>query len=131
MKISQHQLGTWWSQIEFTGDALSEPVNGYLRPLNPQLLPWNFQIQNSYLHSNVIMCIDVYWQDDVSGNQAERWVNSRNIHSSVKKVVACITKTIKSTIDTVIFSNTIQLCYLHSNVIMGIDLYCLIIDKMT
>ena len=35
-------------------------VNGYLRPWNRQLMPWNFQIQYSYLHSNVIMCIDVH-----------------------------------------------------------------------
>ena len=32
----------------------SGPVNGYLRPLNLQLMPWNF------LFSNVIMYIDVY-----------------------------------------------------------------------
>ena len=32
----------------------------YLRPLNRQLMPWNFQIQYSYLHSNVIMSIDVH-----------------------------------------------------------------------
>ena len=25
--------------IEFSGDALAEPVNGYLRPLNRQLMP--------------------------------------------------------------------------------------------
>jgi hypothetical protein len=31
-----------------------------ITPLNRQLMPWNFQIQYSYLHSNVIMCIDVY-----------------------------------------------------------------------
>ena len=30
LKISQHQLEIWWSQNEFTGDALAEPVNGYL-----------------------------------------------------------------------------------------------------
>jgi hypothetical protein len=60
LKISRHQLEIWWSQIKFTGDALAESVNGYLRPLNPQLMPWNFQIQYSYLHCNVIMCIDVY-----------------------------------------------------------------------
>ena len=28
-----------------------------IKPLNRQLMPWNFQIQFSYLHSNVIMCI--------------------------------------------------------------------------
>jgi hypothetical protein len=28
--------------------------------LNQQLMPWNFQIEYSYLHSDVIMCIDVY-----------------------------------------------------------------------
>jgi hypothetical protein len=28
-----------WSKLEFTGDALAEPVNGYLRPLNRQLMP--------------------------------------------------------------------------------------------
>jgi hypothetical protein len=27
-----------WSQIEFTDDALAEPLNGYLRPLNRQLM---------------------------------------------------------------------------------------------
>jgi hypothetical protein len=32
-QISQHQLEIWWLQIEFTGNALEEPVNGYLRPL--------------------------------------------------------------------------------------------------
>jgi hypothetical protein len=32
----------------------------YLRPSNRQLMQWNFQIQYSYLHSNVIMCVDVY-----------------------------------------------------------------------
>jgi hypothetical protein len=32
-------IGDLWSQIEFTGDALAEPVNGYLRPLNRQLMP--------------------------------------------------------------------------------------------
>jgi hypothetical protein len=35
-------------------------VNGYSRSLNRQLISRNFQIQYSYLHSNVIMCIDVY-----------------------------------------------------------------------
>jgi hypothetical protein len=47
LNISRHQLEIWWSQIEFTGDAVAEPVNGYLRPLNRQLMPWNFQIQYS------------------------------------------------------------------------------------
>ena len=28
-----------------------------ITPLNRQLMPWNFQIQYMYLHSNVIMCI--------------------------------------------------------------------------
>jgi hypothetical protein len=37
-------LGDTWSQMEFTDDAIAEPVNGYLRPLNRQLMPWNFQI---------------------------------------------------------------------------------------
>ena len=50
----------WWSQIEFTGDAVAEPVNGYLRPLNIKFMPWNFQIQYSYIHSNVNMSKDVY-----------------------------------------------------------------------
>jgi hypothetical protein len=52
--------------------ALAEPVNGYLLPLNRQLMLWNYLIQYSYLHSNVIMyrCVlSHYWQDDVSGNQ--------------------------------------------------------------
>jgi hypothetical protein len=31
----------------------------HVRPLNRQLIPLNFQIQHSYLHFNVIMCIDV------------------------------------------------------------------------
>jgi hypothetical protein len=57
LTISRHQLEIWWSQIEFTGDTSAEPVNGYLQPLNRQLMPWNCQIQYSYLHSNVIMCI--------------------------------------------------------------------------
>ena len=57
LTFSRHQLEIWWSQIEFTGDALAEPVNGYLRPLNLQLMSWNCQIQYSYLHSNVIMFI--------------------------------------------------------------------------
>jgi hypothetical protein len=75
LKISRHQLQIWWSQIEFTGDLLAEPVNGYYRPLNPQLMHWNFQIKYSYLHSNVIMCIYVYWQDDVSCNQlTDEWI---------------------------------------------------------
>ena len=52
-----HQLEIWWSQIKFTGDTLAEPVNGYLRPSNQQLMPWNFQIQYSYLHSNAILNI--------------------------------------------------------------------------
>jgi hypothetical protein len=34
LKIWRHQLEIWWSQIELTGDALAEPVNGYLWPLN-------------------------------------------------------------------------------------------------
>ena len=32
LNISPHQLEIWWLQIEFTGDASAEPVNGYLRP---------------------------------------------------------------------------------------------------
>jgi hypothetical protein len=52
-------------QVELTGDALTEPVNGYLRPLNRQLMPQNFQIQFSYLHSNVIICIDVHLNSNV------------------------------------------------------------------
>ena len=35
--------------MEFTGDVLAEPVNGYY----------------SYLHSNVIMSIDVYCHRDI------------------------------------------------------------------
>jgi hypothetical protein len=35
-------------------------VYGHLRPINRQLMLWHFQIQYSYLHSNVIMSIDVY-----------------------------------------------------------------------
>jgi hypothetical protein len=31
VKISRHQLEIWWSQIEFTGDAIAEAVSGYLR----------------------------------------------------------------------------------------------------
>ena len=31
-----------------------------ITPLNRQLMMGNFQIPYSYLHSNVIMCIDVY-----------------------------------------------------------------------
>jgi hypothetical protein len=48
--LSRHQLEIWFSQIQFTGDALTEPVSGYLRALNRQLMPrpWNFQIQYSY-----------------------------------------------------------------------------------
>jgi hypothetical protein len=46
LKISGHLLEIWWLQIEFM-------VNRYLRPLNRQLMSWNFQIQYSYLHSNV------------------------------------------------------------------------------
>jgi hypothetical protein len=38
LKISWHQLEIWWFQIEFTGIALAVPVNGYLRPLNRQLM---------------------------------------------------------------------------------------------
>ena len=60
LTISRHQLEIWWWQIEFTCDALAEPVNWYLRPWNRQMMTWNFQMQYSYLHSNVIMCIYVY-----------------------------------------------------------------------
>ena len=52
-----------WLYWRFDGRKLSllaAPVNGYLRPWNRQLMPWNFQMLYSYLHSNVIMCIDVY-----------------------------------------------------------------------
>ena len=38
LKISRHQFDGWL-QIEFTGDAIVEPVNVYLRPLNRQLMP--------------------------------------------------------------------------------------------
>ena len=37
LEISRHH---WWSQIEFTVYALVEPVNGYLRPLNRQLITY-------------------------------------------------------------------------------------------
>ena len=57
--LSRGQYLCWWSQIEYTGDATAEPVNEYLRPLNRQLMPWNCQLQYNYLHSNVIMCIDM------------------------------------------------------------------------
>ena len=57
---SSNQLRIWWLQIEFTDDALAGSVSGYLRPLNRQLMPWNLQIQYSYLYCNGIMCIDVY-----------------------------------------------------------------------
>jgi hypothetical protein len=49
-----------FSFFEFTGDAIAEPVNGYLWSWNLQLMPWYSQIQYSYLHCNVIMCIDMY-----------------------------------------------------------------------
>jgi hypothetical protein len=81
LKISRHQSEIWWSQIELTGDALAEPVNGYLRQLNRQLMPWNFQIQYSYLHSNVIMCIATFWQDNVSDNRQHSWFFNRGIHT--------------------------------------------------
>jgi hypothetical protein len=35
------ELEIWWLQIE--------PVNKYLRPLNRQMMPWNFQLQYSYI----------------------------------------------------------------------------------
>ena len=57
IKNSRHQLEIWWWQIELSGDALTEPLNGYLWPWNRQLMPLNFLIQCSYLHSNIIMCI--------------------------------------------------------------------------
>ena len=61
MKISRHQLEIWWWQIEFTDDANARVASKLnLPPSNLQLMPWNFQIQNCYLHCNVIMCIDVY-----------------------------------------------------------------------
>ena len=45
-------IGNCWSQIKFTGDALAETVNGFLRPSNPQLMPLELKIQYCYLHSN-------------------------------------------------------------------------------
>jgi hypothetical protein len=43
MTLNKHimavYLGDTWSQMEFTDDAIAEPVNGYLRPLNRQLMP--------------------------------------------------------------------------------------------
>jgi hypothetical protein len=36
---------------------------GYLRPSNRKLMLWNFQIQYSYLHSNVTMCIAITNQE--------------------------------------------------------------------
>ena len=59
---------------------------GYLRPSNRKLMLWNFQIQYSYLHSNVTICaLPHYWQDDVSGNRLKfswyfnRWIDSLKI----------------------------------------------------
>jgi hypothetical protein len=73
LKISRHQFSIWWSQIsvywrrfEFSNAILLSNISCYfnsgidtvkITPLNRQLMPWNFQIQYSYLHSNVIMCI--------------------------------------------------------------------------
>ena len=38
MTLNKHimavYLGDTWSQIVFADDAIAEPVNGYLRPLN-------------------------------------------------------------------------------------------------
>jgi len=41
LKISRHQLEIWWSQIEFTGDAI--PVL-YLKISRHQLVIWWTQI---------------------------------------------------------------------------------------
>jgi hypothetical protein len=40
-----------------------------ITPLNRQLMMGNFQIPYSYLHSNVIMCIDVYICDHQISNK--------------------------------------------------------------
>jgi hypothetical protein len=42
-------------------------------------MPWNFQIQYSYLHSTVIMCIATFWQDNVSDNRQNSWFFNRGI----------------------------------------------------
>jgi hypothetical protein len=129
LKISRHQLEIWWSQIEFTGDVITEPVNGYLWPLNRHLMPWNFQIQYSYFHSNVIMGIDLqtalphYWQDD-----AKILKISHAIYFNRGTDTVTITPLNWQLIP---WNFQIQYSYLHSNVIMCIDVHCHITDKMT
>jgi hypothetical protein len=52
LKISGNQL-----KYIKKNHAISTVELVKITPLNRQLMPWNIQIQFSYLHSNVIMCI--------------------------------------------------------------------------
>jgi hypothetical protein len=36
--------------------VLAEPVNGHLRPLNRQVMPWNFQILYKYILLVRLIC---------------------------------------------------------------------------
>jgi hypothetical protein len=86
-----------------------------------------FQIQYSYLHSNVIMCwIDIYihihhicivpyyWQDDISGNQ----LKLKKIFNAISTVVLVKITPLNRQLMT--WNIQIQFGYLHSNVIMCI-----------
>jgi hypothetical protein len=63
LKISRHQFSIWWSQISvyWLRYRIASKINlrpsNKIIPLNRQLMLRNFQIQYSYLHSNVIMCL--------------------------------------------------------------------------
>ena len=93
-------------------------------------MPWNFQIQYSYVHSNVIVCIDVYChiidKDDVSGNH----LHSKNISCYFNCGIDTVKITLLNRQLTREFFKYIKYSYLHSNVIMSIDVYFHIIDKM-
>ena len=52
-------LNTQW-RCKISKLMVANWVNGYLRHVNRQLMPWNFQIQYSYLHSNAILNIKMY-----------------------------------------------------------------------
>jgi len=52
LKILQHQLSITWSQISVYWLCSRVASKLDLRPSNLQLLPWNFQIQYSYLLIN-------------------------------------------------------------------------------
>ena len=107
MKISWHQLEIWWSQIE--------PVNGYLRQLNRQLMPWNFQIQYSYLHPNALYL-------KISRHQLEIWwsqieFTSDAIADPVNVYLRPSNRKLRP------WNFQIQYSYLHSNAMLNIKMY--------